>query len=186
MVNNLHNSDLQKSGDYYKYPKKKRGVKGAEFSASFTCRFVSSKKELRWKSVEMHGICSFPNITSRGSSDFHTGNSKHTKKYFAYVSKSHVQFPTALTITIHGVCLSMALQLESFSFPCSFKQSVGLLGRGCQPVARPLPADRTAQTQNKRKQTSIPQVGFKLTIPVLERAKTVHVLDRAVTPDRHT
>jgi hypothetical protein len=46
-----------------------------------------------------------------------------------------------------------------------------------QPVARPLPAHRTAQTQNKRTQTSMPRVGFETTIPVFERAKTVHTLD---------
>jgi hypothetical protein len=34
-----------------------------------------------------------------------------------------------------------------------------------QPVARPLPTYRTAQTQNKRTQTSIPEVGFEPTIP---------------------
>jgi hypothetical protein len=34
-------------------------------------------------------------------------------------------------------------------------------------------------TQNKRTQTSIPRVGFEPMIPVLERAKTVHALDRA-------
>jgi hypothetical protein len=50
-----------------------------------------------------------------------------------------------------------------------------------QPVARPLPAYRTAQTQNKCTQTSMPKVGFEPTTPVLERAKTVHVLDHAVT-----
>jgi hypothetical protein len=53
--------------------------------------------------------------------------------------------------------------------------------KGDQPVARPLPAHRTAQTQNKRTQTSIPQVGFEPTIPMFERAKTVHALDRATT-----
>jgi hypothetical protein len=58
-----------------------------------------------------------------------------------------------------------------------FTQSVGLLepgrwGGGRQAVARPLPAHRTAQTQNKRIQTSMPQV---------ERAKTVHALGRAAT-----
>jgi hypothetical protein len=42
-----------------------------------------------------------------------------------------------------------------------------------QPVARPLPAHRTARTQNKYTQTSMPQVGFEPTIPVFERAKTV-------------
>jgi hypothetical protein len=46
---------------------------------------------------------------------------------------------------------------------------------GDQLVARPLPTHRTAQTQ-----TSMPRVGFEPTIPVFERAKTVHALDRAV------
>jgi hypothetical protein len=50
---------------------------------------------------------------------------------------------------------------------------------GDQPVARPLSAHRTAQTQNKRTQTPMPQVGFEPTIPVFERAKTLHVLYHA-------
>jgi hypothetical protein len=37
---------------------------------------------------------------------------------------------------------------------------------GDQPVARPLPAHGTAQTQNKRTKTSMPQVGYEPTIPV--------------------
>jgi hypothetical protein len=49
---------------------------------------------------------------------------------------------------------------------------------GDQPVARPLPTHRTTQIQNKRKQTSMPRVGFEPTIPAFERAKTVHVCDR--------
>jgi hypothetical protein len=48
---------------------------------------------------------------------------------------------------------------------------------GDQPVASPLPA----QTQNKRTQTSVPQVEFEPTIPMFERAKTVHALDLAAT-----
>jgi hypothetical protein len=52
---------------------------------------------------------------------------------------------------------------------------------GDQPFARPLPAHRTALTQNKRTQTSMPQEGLEYTIPVFERAKTVHALDRAAT-----
>jgi hypothetical protein len=47
---------------------------------------------------------------------------------------------------------------------------------GDQPVARPLPAHRIAQTQ-----TAMPQVGFETMIPVFEGAKIVHDLDRAVT-----
>jgi hypothetical protein len=43
---------------------------------------------------------------------------------------------------------------------------------GDQPITRPLPTHRTTQTQNKRTQTSMPQVGFEPMIPVFERAKT--------------
>jgi hypothetical protein len=52
---------------------------------------------------------------------------------------------------------------------------------GDQPVVRPLPTHRTTQTQNKRKQTFMPAVGFEPTIPVFERAKTAHTWDRAAT-----
>jgi hypothetical protein len=50
-----------------------------------------------------------------------------------------------------------------------------------QPVARPLPTHRTTQTQNIHTQTSMPRVVFEPTIPVFERVKTVHALDRAPT-----
>jgi hypothetical protein len=50
---------------------------------------------------------------------------------------------------------------------------------GDQSVAMPLPTHRTAQTQNKCTQTSMPQMGFEPTVPMFERAKTVHALDRA-------
>jgi hypothetical protein len=52
---------------------------------------------------------------------------------------------------------------------------------GNQSVARPLSTHRTTQTQTKRKQISMPQVGFEPMIPVFKRAKTVHALDRAAT-----
>jgi hypothetical protein len=45
-----------------------------------------------------------------------------------------------------------------------------------KPIARPLPAHRTTQTQKKCTQTSMPRVGVKPTTPVFERAKTIHVL----------
>jgi hypothetical protein len=48
---------------------------------------------------------------------------------------------------------------------------------GDQPFARPLPTE----TQNKRRHTPTPWVGFEPTIPVFERAKTVHALTRAAT-----
>jgi hypothetical protein len=52
---------------------------------------------------------------------------------------------------------------------------------GDLPITRPLPAHRTTQTQNKSKQTSIPQVGFESTTTTFKRAKTVHALYRAAT-----
>jgi hypothetical protein len=45
---------------------------------------------------------------------------------------------------------------------------------GDQPISRQLPVHMTAQT-------SMPQGGFEPTIPVFERAKTVHALDHAAT-----
>jgi hypothetical protein len=48
---------------------------------------------------------------------------------------------------------------------------------GNQPVARPLPT----QTKNKCRHKFLPWVGFETMIPVFERAKTVHALDRAAT-----
>jgi hypothetical protein len=53
--------------------------------------------------------------------------------------------------------------------------------KGDQPDARQLPTHGTTQAQNKRTQTSMPRVGFEPTIPVFERAKTVHALDRVAT-----
>jgi hypothetical protein len=53
--------------------------------------------------------------------------------------------------------------------------------KGDEPVARPLPTHRTAQTQNKRTQTSMLPVGFEPTTPVFGRAKTIHASDRTAT-----
>jgi hypothetical protein len=52
-------------------------------------------------------------------------------------------------------------------------------------VVRPLPKYRTAQTHNNSHththQISLPEVVFEPMIPVFERTKTVHALDRAAT-----
>jgi hypothetical protein len=52
---------------------------------------------------------------------------------------------------------------------------------GDQSVERRLPAHRAIQTQNKCTQTSVTQVGLEPTIPVFQRQKTVHALDRAAS-----
>jgi hypothetical protein len=50
-----------------------------------------------------------------------------------------------------------------------------------QPVARALLTQDNTNTINADRQTSMPRVEFEPTIPVFERAKTVHALDRAAT-----
>jgi hypothetical protein len=79
------------------------------------------------------------------------------------------------------------MALQPFVGPWLFFQFLDLctVGRtpwtGDQPVARPPPAHRTTQTQNKSTQISMPWVGFEPTILVFERAKTVYAIDRAST-----
>jgi hypothetical protein len=77
------------------------------------------------------------------------------------------------------------MALQSFVGPWSLFQFLNLYKidrtpwTGDQSVARPLPTHTTTQIQNKRTQTPMPRVRFEPTIPVFERAMTVHALDRA-------
>jgi hypothetical protein len=64
-------------------------------------------------------------------------------------------------------------QLFQFPNPIHCRQD-SLDGGSARPKA-------ATHTQNKHTQTSMPRVGLEPTIPELERAKTVHVPDRAVT-----
>jgi hypothetical protein len=88
-----------------------------------------------------------------------------------------------------SLSLSLSLSLRLYS-PLDLGSFISFLipytvGRtpwtGDQLVARPIPIDRTIQTQNKRTQISVHRVGFEHTIPVFKRAKTIHALDRAAT-----
>jgi hypothetical protein len=60
----------------------------------------------------------------------------------------------------------------------NLRQSEGLLERGISSL-RGRYLHRTTQTQNKRRQTSMPRVELELTIPAFEWAKTFHILNRA-------
>jgi hypothetical protein len=79
------------------------------------------------------------------------------------------------------------LALHPFVGPWPFFSSVILYTdartpwKGDQSTARTLPTHRTARTQNEPTHTSIPWIGFELTIPVFEREKRVYTLDRAAT-----
>jgi hypothetical protein len=59
----------------------------------------------------------------------------------------------------------------------NLRQLVRLPGQG----TRPSQGRCLTQTQIKRRQTSMPWVGFESTIPVFQRTKTFHTLDRTVT-----
>jgi hypothetical protein len=88
-----------------------------------------------------------------------------------------------LHVSLYG-CTAALVDLGRFLF-----LNLYTVGRtpwtGDRPFARPLPTYRTAQTQNKRTQKSMPRVGFEPITPVFERAKTVHALDRATTVIAH-
>jgi hypothetical protein len=91
--------------------------------------------------------------------------------YYLSVYYLSIIYYLSIYLSIYGsTALCWALAASSVTW--FFTQSIGLLRKGYQPVARPLPAHRTAQTQNKLTQTSMPQVWFEPTIPVFERAKT--------------
>jgi hypothetical protein len=90
-----------------------------------------------------------------------------------------------LPVFSHSLYISLWLYSLCGHWPLFQSLTLFTIGRtpwtGDQPIARPLPTHRTTQPQNKRTQTSMPQVGFEPMIPVFERAKTVHALDRAAT-----
>jgi hypothetical protein len=82
--------------------------------------------------------------------------------------------------------LSLSIALQPFR-PWPFFQFLNRITvartpwTGDQPVARPLPTQRTVQTRNKRTQTSMPRAGFEHTTSVFERAKAVHASDHVAT-----
>jgi hypothetical protein len=89
---------------------------------------------------------------------------------------------------IISICLSIYLWRYSPLFDLGFFFSFSILytvrktpWTVDQPVARPLPTQRTTQTQNRRTRTSMAQVGFEPNNLAFERAKAIHALDRAAT-----
>jgi hypothetical protein len=73
------------------------------------------------------------------------------------------------------LCIPL-LGLGRFFYFLDILQSLGQLGRGISSSQ-----GRYLHTQNKRTQASMPPVEFDPTIPVFERAKTVHALESAAT-----
>jgi hypothetical protein len=92
--------------------------------------------------------------------------SQSTRRDKITQNKTTHTYRSSISLSVYG-STDLCWALAAFSVSWSFTQSVGLFGRGI----------RTTQTQNKRTQTCMPQVGFEPTTPAFERAKTVHVLD---------
>jgi hypothetical protein len=88
--------------------------------------------------------------------------------------------PTSIYLSMYGSAVLLLDLGRFFSFLLLYT-----FGRtpwtGDQSVARPLPTQRTTQTQNKLIQTSMPWLGLEPTIQAFERPKMVHALDRAAT-----
>jgi hypothetical protein len=92
--------------------------------------------------------------------------------------KNHLHLSLSLSLSVAPTLEHRASVKRFVSLQFLNPKTVGRTPRtGDQPIARPLPT----QTQNKHRYTSMPRVGFEPTIPVFERAKTIHASDRAAT-----
>jgi hypothetical protein len=81
-------------------------------------------------------------------------------------------------ISIYG-CIDLVDLGRLFSF-LIYIQSVGLLGRVSSP-SQGRYLHKEQHKLNKRTQTFMPRVEIETMIPVFERAKTVHALERGAT-----
>jgi hypothetical protein len=133
------------------------------------------KKEVKitWKLGSVFSLCNCQiHVTSILHSAIMSDNGKFT---VIWSSKNRI-----IHSFINGSTTALCRALATFSVLWSY--AVGRISwTGDQPVARLLPTHRTAQTQNKCTQTSMPWVGFKPTTPVFEWVKTVHALACAAT-----
>jgi hypothetical protein len=100
---------------------------------------------------------------------------------------THMYFLLCMTVALydgkscnyHGFT-ALCWDMPAFSVSWSYTQTVGLLEPGIGPSqGRYLYTGQ--HKENKRTETSMPQVEFEPTIPVFEWAKTVHALVRAAT-----
>jgi hypothetical protein len=114
-------------------------------------------------------------VSGNNKMDLHNGINISTPSPSTITS---TYLPTYLPV--YGAT-ALCWTLATFSVSWSFYTVGRTPWTGNQPVARLLPTHRTTHTQNKCTQTSMPQVGFKPTIPVLELAKTVHALECVAT-----
>jgi hypothetical protein len=95
----------------------------------------------------------------------------HLPTYIPTYLSIHPSIHPSIYLSIYGSTALVDLGCY-FSF-LIYSQLVGLLGRGISP-SKGCCLHTERHKQNKRAQTSMPRVGLEPTIPVFERAKTVH------------
>jgi hypothetical protein len=131
------------------------------------CRFIHPDHE-PWTST-----FTCPNTSARGR--FCDGRSSYLR-----VTSGPGQWKIFLLQWFLSYLCFYSPLLAAFSVSWSFTKSVGFLRRGISPYeGRYL---HTGQHKHRiNAETYLSQAGFKPTIPVSERAKTLYVLDRAAT-----
>jgi hypothetical protein len=123
-------------------------------------------------------------IRCRGNVSQWAGRGPHRKHFLQYIFYCCVRVSRALPrngSTCHNTTLNCLWLYSPLLDPGSFFSVLILYTVGRTPwtgICQSQGRYRTAQTQNKRTQASMTQVWFEPTIPVFERAKTVHALDR--------
>jgi hypothetical protein len=111
----------------------------------------------------------------------HNGKSKRCQVLHYPSVASHSTLPVSSSLHYYGSTALCWALVAFFSFVI-YAQSVGLLGRGDQSVATPLPTHTTTQTQNNAHRLhTLSGIRTQERTQVFERAKTVHALDRAAT-----
>jgi hypothetical protein len=153
-------------------------------SRSSSCPFPLSHRQLLQNQM-------IPNKATVNNLASHDPFSLYERPWHSHLSTSILilcgaGYGKQLQSAIH-TCLSISMALKPFVRPWplflvswSFTQSEGPLGQGISP-SQGRYLNTGQHKQNKCIQTSMPQVGFELMIPVFEGAKTVHALDRAAT-----
>jgi hypothetical protein len=120
----------------------------------------------------MQTECPFPSSQDCRTCRYIYNLPPHAKFHILFIG---LYFSNLLLLLLYSPLLGLG---RFFSF--SVLYTVGrTTWTGDQPVTRSLPTHRT--THNKHTQTSMLRVGFEPTTSVLERTKTVHVLDGAAT-----
>jgi hypothetical protein len=133
--------------------------------------------------VSNHMVSSYPQAVSDLASRLCIRNMVRSSMAVAATTLSEGGWRTVI-MPLTYVYVSMALQPFVGPWPLfqflDLLQSAGLPGWAISPLqGRYL---HTGQCkQNKRTQTSMPQVGFEPTIPVFEQVKTAHALGRTAT-----